>query len=395
MPLAGYPWGFVDPGGAWPYAAVIMKVTRDDVARRAGVSTATVSYVINNSRSVGEATRERVLAAVKELGYQPDIVARSLASNKTWQLAIAVADIANPFFGEIVLGFEEAAQERGYFVNIISATHNLDRYLAHIIARRIDGIFVAALPTRFDTQLLYRLVDSGIAVTVSGNRTVDRRRVSTIENDYRSAMYEAFHRLTELGHRRIAYLSGLPSDMDFDDRAAAYRDCVADFNLSAEGSRLFEVPGRYDTSMEDGRAVALRMIQAHNGGKGHEGTAKHGGRAEHGVTPEHGGTLDHGVKGLPATALICTNALMALGAQKELKTAGYRIPEDVSLLAFDNIFAEELVEPPLSCFDMRKRAFGRRAFELLEAQIADGTRHHQLNTLQYVSRGSVAAPPII
>jgi len=341
-----------------------MSVTRDDVARRAGVSTATVSYVINNSRSVGEATRRRVLAAVEELGYEPNIVARSLASNKTWQLAIAVADIANPFFGEIVLGFQEAAQEHGYFVNIISATQNLDAYLSHLIARRIDGIFVAALPTRFDTGLLYELVDSGIAVVVSGNRTVDRRRVSTIENNYRAAMHQTFERLASLGHRRIAYLSGLPSSMSFDDRAQAYLDCVEAFFGGTGDELLFEVPGHYDTSMEDGRTIARHML---------ESSAAKRGR-------------------LPATAAISTNALMALGAHEVIRRAGYRIPEDISLLAFDNIFAEELVEPPLSCFDMRKRAFGRRAFQLLRAQIVDGTRLHQGNDLEFVSRGSVGPP---
>ena len=340
-----------------------MSVTRDDVARRAGVSTATVSYVINNSRSVGEATRRRVLAAVEELGYEPNIVARSLASNKTWQLAIAVADIANPFFGEIVLGFQEAAQEHGYFVNIISATQNLDAYLSHLIARRIDGIFVAALPTRFNTGLLYELVDSGIAVVVSGNRTVDGRRVSSIENDYDAAMEEAFRILTRLGHRRIAYLSGLPRNLRFDNRAAAYRRCVEAYGIGTGDELLFEIPGSYDTSLEDGKLLAQKFLSA-----------------------------EAGIRA-PGTAVICTNAMMALGAHAVIRGSGYRIPDDVSLLAFDNIFAEELIDPPLSCFDMQKREFGRRAFDLLNTQLLDGTRSHLKNALSYVGRESVGPAP--
>ncbi|MFO8044084.1 MAG: LacI family DNA-binding transcriptional regulator [Alkalispirochaeta sp.] len=340
-----------------------MAITRDDVARRAGVSTATVSYVVNNSRSVGAETRARVLAAVEELRYQPNIVARSLASNKTWQLGIAVGDISNPFFGEIVLGFEEAAQERGYFVNIISAAEGLDRYLQHIISRRIDGLFVVALPTRFDTELLYRLVDAEVPVVVSGNRTVDPAQIGTIENDYPTAMEEAFTLLRGFGHRRIAYFSGLPVELTFDNRVAAYRDCVTRHRLGDPEALLFRDPAHATTSMDDGKALAQRFIAASDPGRP------------------------------AATAVICTNAMMALGALPLLQDAGYRVPDDLSVLAFDNIFAEELVRPRLSCFDMRKREFGRRAFEMLAGEITGDSPQHVINPLSYIPRESVGPAP--
>ena len=95
-----------------------MKVTRTDVAKLAGVSTATVSYVLNGSRSMSEKTRKLVLDAVEQLNYKPDMIARSMTKNETRQLSFMVNDATNPFYGEIIVGFENAAMERGYFVNI-------------------------------------------------------------------------------------------------------------------------------------------------------------------------------------------------------------------------------------------------------------------------------------
>ena len=99
-----------------------MKVTRTDVAKLAGVSTATVSYVLNGSRSMSEKTRKLVLDAVEQLNYKPDMIARSMTKNETRQLSFMVNDATNPFYGEIIVGFENAAMERGYFVNICTGT---------------------------------------------------------------------------------------------------------------------------------------------------------------------------------------------------------------------------------------------------------------------------------
>ena len=103
-----------------------MKVTRADVARLAGVSTATVSYVLNNSRNISDKTRERVMDAVRELNYKPDLIARSMTTNETMQLSMMINDITNPFFSEIAVGFENAAISKGYFVNICTGLKNVN-----------------------------------------------------------------------------------------------------------------------------------------------------------------------------------------------------------------------------------------------------------------------------
>ena len=111
-----------------------MKVTRTDVAKLAGVSTATVSYVLNGSRSMSEKTRKLVLDAVEQLNYKPDMIARSMTKNETRQLSFMVNDATNPFYGEIIVGFENAAMERGYFVNICTGSKNINDYFDNYIA---------------------------------------------------------------------------------------------------------------------------------------------------------------------------------------------------------------------------------------------------------------------
>lgn len=208
-----------------------MKVTRTDVAKLAGVSTATVSYVLNGSRSMSEKTRKLVLDAVEQLNYKPDMIARSMTKNETRQLSFMVNDATNPFYGEIIVGFENAAMERGYFVNICTGNKNINDYFDNYIARRVDGVFIAAIPYKFDMAKLYSLTDNGIRVVVSGNTDVDLKRVSSIESDYVTAMDKAVSYLYGLGHREISYLSGLSRKFQFDHRIDGYLAAVERYQL--------------------------------------------------------------------------------------------------------------------------------------------------------------------
>ena len=117
-----------------------MKPTRLDVARLAGVSPATVSNVMNNAQKVRGETVERVQAAMAQLNYQPNMVARSLTTRKTMQIGLVLENIRNPYYGEIVEHFEAAASARGYFVNICIGTQNIDHYLDNFVTRRLDGL---------------------------------------------------------------------------------------------------------------------------------------------------------------------------------------------------------------------------------------------------------------
>lgn len=331
-----------------------MKVTRADVAKLAGVSTATVSYVLNGSRNMSDKTRKLVLDAVEQLNYKPDMIARSMTKNETMQLSLMVNDITNPFYSEIVRGFELAAIERGYFVNVCTGYKNINDYFENYIARRIDGVFVVATPHKFDLNKLYRLVDSGTKVVVSGNIEADLKKVSSIESDYIAGMKTAVNYLYDLGHREIAYLSGLSKKHKFDQKIEGYLTAVEQLGLPCGDSLLFDGKPPYSTSVEDGYSMAKDLLAS----------------------------------GKTFTAVICLNDLMAMGAIAALEDASLRVPEDVSVVGFDDIMFARAWRPAITTMAVSKQEVGKRAFDLLYTNIKQGTTGYYLSQLELKERAS-------
>ena len=229
-----------------------MAVTRRDVAKAAGVSTATVSNVLNNSDKVKAETAEHVRQVIK---------AAELQSQYGRQKPVHKADNAGghhtggyiqPFFAELAEDFERAADEQNYFVNICMGLSKLDAYFENFISRGLEGIFVTALPHKFDTQKLYRLVDNGIKVVASGNVQIDTKRISSLENDYEDGMWKIMEYLYKLGHREIAYLSGLGRKLESDCRCRFYLNNVKRLGLDYEDHLLIDGKFPYTTTMLDG-----------------------------------------------------------------------------------------------------------------------------------------------
>jgi len=331
-----------------------VKVTRADVANAAGVSTATVSFVLNGSRHMSEKTRKRVLDAVEKLNYTPDMVARSMTTNQTMQVSLLVNDITNPFYSEIVLGFETAAIEKGYFVNVCTGSQDISRYLDNYIARRIDGVFVAALPERFDSEKLYGLVENGIKVVISGDRNIDTSRISSLENDYLDGMRQAVSFLAGKGHRKVAYLSGLAKIHTFDQKIEGYLAAVKEFLPELGEKLLVEGQAPYSTRMEDGFRMMNELLDS----------------------------------GKDVSAIICQNDLMAMGAIAAIKDRGLRVPEDLSVVGFDGIMLSESWRPALTTVSVPKYELGRKAFEMLYQNLMGGTPSKCLNSLELIERQS-------
>ncbi len=331
-----------------------MKVTRADVAKLAGVSTATVSYVLNGSRNMSDKTKKLVLDAVEQLNYKPDMIARSMTKNETMQLSLMINDITNPFYSEIVMGFEMAAIERGYFVNVCTGYKNINAYFENYIARRIDGVFVVATPHKFDLNKLYSLADSGTKVVVSGNIEADLKKVSSIESDYITGMKTAVNHLYGLGHRDIAYLSGLSRKHKFDQKIDGYLEAVDELHLPCDDRLLFDGKPPYSTSVEDGYSMAKELLAS----------------------------------GKTFTAVICLNDLMAMGAIKAFEESGLRVPEDVSVMGFDDIMFARAWRPAITTMAVSKQAFGKKAFELLYTNIKQGTTGYYLSQLELKARAS-------
>lgn len=332
-----------------------MRVTRDDVAKKAGVSTATVSYVINNKNNISEETKKRVQAAINELNYKPDMIARSMVTKETKQLSIILNDIANPFYSEIVLGFENLAMEKGYFVNVCTGYKNLTKYLESFIERRIDGVFMAAIPYKFDVKKMYELVNSGIKVVMFGDSKADTEIISSIENDHIKGMDLAIEHLKKLGHKQIAYVSGFGLEQRFDKRLEGYLKAVKKYDVSEEeGLIVTNSKEPYDTNIETGMRLTNKLLST----------------------------------GQCFTAIVCTNDLMAFGAIEALRQKNIIVPEDVSVVGIDDIGMAKIWSPKLTTLRVPKQDTGRKAFEFLYSNIKNGSTQYHINGLELIVRES-------
>ena len=310
---------------------------------------------MNNAQKVREETVERVQAAMAQLNYQPNMVARSLTTRKTMQIGIVLEDIRNPYYGEIVEYFQAAASAKGYFVNICTGTKDLDHYLDNFIIRRLDGVFVAVLPHMFDISKLDHLLENDIKVLVSGNTDVDYRRFSSIENDYQSAMQQAVRHLADLGHREIIYLSGLSHEMRYDLRCGAYQQQMEQLGLTP---CIIDGDPPYQTNVRSGYRQACRLLES----------------------------------GMPFSAVLCGNDLMAIGAMRTFFEHGLHVPDDVSVVGFDGIDLGRYQMPSLTTFAVEAKVFGEKAFDLLYRAMTQETTGFYSNKLKLIPGESTAAP---
>jgi DNA-binding LacI/PurR family transcriptional regulator len=324
-----------------------------DVAREAGVSTATVSHVINNTRYVSDAVRERVLEAIERCDYYPNAQARSLASGRSHTLGLLVSDIMNPFFPELVKSIEMAAFELGYDVVLANTNYDAGRtssYVRRIIERKVAG--VALMTSELDTALIDELARRDVSVVFLDLGSAGEQMSNLVVN-YAVGIKESIQHLVSLGHQQIAYISGPDHLRSAIKRREAFRDCMKHFFPATR-----PVIYKGDFKIEGGRRAAYEMI-------------------------ERGG--------LP-TAVVAANDLTALGAMQEFRVAGLKIPQDISIVGFDDIAFASLTDPPLTTVCLPRTELGRRAVEALMTTIEHPDRQGvEIHIPTYlVMRGSTA-----
>lgn len=298
-----------------------------DVAREAGVSTATVSHVINKTRFVSDATREKVLRAIEKCGYYPNAHARSLASGRSHMLGVLVSDIANPFFPELVKSIEAAAFERGYDLILLNTNYDDERtsnYVRRIIERKVAG--VALMTSELDTALIDELARRHVSVVFLDLGSAGEC-MSTIVVDYEMGIEEAIQHLVALGHRTIAYVGGPNRLRSATRRLEAFRESIARHLPKAPPPAIYEA----DFRLEGGRRAARKILA---------------------------------MSDLP-TAVVVANDMMALGVMQECRAAGPLIPRDISIVGFDDIAFAVLADPPLTTVNLPREQLGRRAVEAL------------------------------
>lgn len=315
-----------------------MATTIADVARRAGVSTATVSRVLSGVGRARPETHARVEAAARELGFRPSDVARSLKRRSTLTLGLIVTDIENPYFPQLVKAVEEAAIGEGYAILLCNADGDPEReasYLDFLVDRRVDGLIIAA--STIGMRQGEWLATAPLPVVLI-NTAVTGDPLPTIVSDNRGGGLAAAEHLLGLGHRRFGYLMPPPRNLDAPERLAGVEDALA-----AVGG---------DPAADGGTMPSLEI--------GHGAPTVTGGEA---AMCE--------LLALPSrpTAVIAYNDLMAIGALRAIRTNGLRVPADVSLIGFDDVAFAAFVEPALTTLRQETAEMGRWAVATLTERI--------------------------
>ena len=236
-----------------------MKVTISDVARRAGVSTATVSHTINNTRYVSGETKEKVYAAIAELGYTPDASARSFRTGKKKTVGFIVPDISNKFFATMIESVENYLSEHGYHLIIANTKESMEREENHIrllTAGLVDGLLVAS--TMDDAARFSALIPNGFPLVLV-DRTFEAKKYSSICVSNFQPIYRSVCRLAGKGDRRIGIIGGLPRLSSTKERISAYQQAMADCGLPVDDSLI-----RYGDSMENSAQACLDELLEQN-----------------------------------------------------------------------------------------------------------------------------------
>ena len=312
-----------------------------DVARNAGVSIATVSRVVNGISTVAPELAKRVWSVIKEVGYVPNTQARALVSGRSRMLGLVVSEITNPFFPELVQEFEHLAVEQGYEVFIGSTNYDAVRteaLIRRMLQRNVDG--VAIMTFGIEQELIQRLVDRAFPL-VFVDAGPDLPNIRILKVNYGEGIREAVQHLAALGHRQVAFISG-PLHMN---SALARRDAF----LSAMSELGLAVPH------------------------------------EHLVEGTH--TMEGGIKAsesllslteLP-TAVVCSNDMTAIGVLHGLHRASHAVPQDVSVVGFDDIHLAQFMLPPLTTVQMSCKHLAMAAVQALRAGVeADSPNVRQL-----------------
>jgi len=307
--------------------------TISDVAKRAGVSAMTVSRVVNGTGHTSAQTRARVESAIDELGYVPNALARQLRSKRTKTIALLVSDISNPYFTTIARGVEDFFVAHGYSVMYCNTDEDAaeeEQYLLTLIERQVDGVLLVPARSTGDS---FDMLQAHRTPFVVIDRRVTSRNVDSVRCDSEAGAHDLVAHLIGLGHRHIAVLTGAPSISTSMDRVAGARRACEEAGLALPEASIHYGSFNYGKSNQaDGHRMAMDMLE--------------------GPSP------------IP-TAVFCANNFIAFGAIRALREAGIHVPDDMSVVAFDDLPEEWLSEPFLTVARQPAYEIGHRAAALL------------------------------
>lgn len=306
--------------------------TIKDIAKRVGVSTATVSHVINKTRFVSEGLKQKILQAIQELNYQPNAIARSLVKRKTHTIGIIISDIMNPFYTAIVRGIEDVTYKSGYNVMLCNTDEDPEKerlYVQVLLEKRIDGL---AISTAFRDGIHPLLPQLKMIPLVNIVRKMKGLSADAVMGDNIGGAYKAIEHLIELGHRRIGIISGPSGLSSGAERLKGCKEAFEDHRLTIDHGLIKFGDFKKESGYHLTKEIFLRSD--------------------------------------PPTAIFVTNNQMTIGALSALNELKMRIPEDISLISFDDMEWYSFLNPPITTVEHSPYLMGKKAGELLLQRIS-------------------------
>lgn len=303
-------------------------VSIKDIARAAGVSHSTVSRALRNSTLIRPATRTRIQELARQMGYSPDTIARSLVTGRTRTVGIVVTTIADPFVAEVVRGVENRALPSGYSAILASSGGEPEREVAAVEmlrAKRVEAVIVTS--SRVGALYLDRLEQQKVPVVLINDHSADAGPYTfSVTVDNRGGGRLAAEHLLALGHRRIAFVAAAPGHSDSVERQAGYAEALAAHGLAWDPALVLAGDGR-----AEGGAAAFAALVA---------------------LPQR------------PTAVFCYNDMTAIGLLRAARLAGLRVPQDLSVVGFDDIVYASYVVPTLTTISQPTTALGECAMDM-------------------------------
>ncbi len=331
-----------------------------DVAKLAGVAVGTVSRYLNEPDRLRESTRRKIEPAIRALGYSPNSVARSLRRGKTGLVMVTCSVIGDPFFGDVIRAIDHAAQRHGFAVlvkEVPPVRWSAGMVSDIILSRAVDGVIVLGSRSPFELEA-GAVEDSRYPPVVVGTETVSKamQRLPAVQIDNVAAAMELTEFVVGLGHWRIAFMTGEPGSHVMDEREVGFRNVLATHGIPIPGDFF-----TYGNFTIDGAREATRVLMS---------------------LPK------------PPTAIVCANDEMAIGAMAALKAMGLMVPDDVSIVGFDDIRYAEVMNPPLTTVAQPRDEIGERCFQRLLSAMDNLAAETGVQIVPHklIVRGSAAAP---
>lgn len=307
--------------------------TRQEVADRAGVSTAVVSYVLNNRKVVKEETRRKVQDAIRELGYRPNQTARSLKTKKSQQIAVLIQFIGNPFEAGLLLQIEATAKLHGYFVFVQTYEPDREEELRSLLMGRVDGVLLLGQSFSRETLEYFSSLEIPVvsAMQPANWDASESENIPYVDIEWLPAMRSIISHLRQQGHERIAFMTADGQKLHYAVRFNAFCEAMRLEGLDLSVFGMIDGSGRF----EQAQAVLGRLL----GGEG-------------------GSAADF-------TAIVCANDLMAAGCLAACRERGVRVPEEIAIAGCENILMSSQLSPPLTVINYPRNVAGEAAMNML------------------------------